>query len=198
MLMNDSLAKIIIISGQHEKNSALQAIGAGAYDFLSKPVHLEELKVILKRTFHVANLEKNYRELQVHAQDDTFEGMLGASPQMQRVFSSIRKVAGAEAPVLILGESGTGKEMVAQAIHKRSPRKDGPFIAINCGAIPENLLESELFGHAKGAFTGAVASRPGRFQAAHGGTLLLDEIGEMPAALQVKLLRALQERTGTP
>jgi two-component system NtrC family response regulator len=194
MLTIDSMTKIIIISGQGEKNSALQAIGAGAYDFLSKPVSVQELKVILKRTFHVATLERSYRELQVQVQDDHFESMLGASPQMQRVFSSIRKVASAEAPVLVLGESGTGKEMVAQAIHKRSPRKDGPFVAINCGAIPENLLESELFGHEKGSFTGAHVQRKGRIEMAAGGTLFLDEIGELPTLLQVKLLRFLQQQ----
>src|SRR5499427_6273019 len=195
ILAQDSLTKVIIISGQGEKNSALQAIGAGAYDFLNKPVHLEELKVILKRTFHVANLERSYRELQHQVQEDTFEAMLGASPQMQRVFNSVRKVAGADAPVLVLGESGTGKEMVAQAIHRRSARKDGPFVAINCGAIPENLLESELFGHERGSFTGAHASRKGRIEMAAGGTLFLDEIGELPTLLQVKLLRFLQQQT---
>src|SRR5258707_8859600 len=120
MLARNSLAKIIIISGQGEKNSALQAIGAGAYDFLNKPVQLEELKVILKRTFHVADLEKNYRQLQQRAESGAFEGMLGASPQLNRVFSSIRKVANFDVPVLVLGESGTGKEMVALALHGRS------------------------------------------------------------------------------
>jgi two-component system NtrC family response regulator len=191
----DSLAKIIIVSGQGEKTNALQAIGAGAYDFLSKPVDVEELKVVLKRTFHVAGLEKEYRELQRQFQSDTFEGMLGTSPQMQSVFNSIRKVATSDAPVLVLGESGTGKEMVALAIHRRSPRKDGPFVAINCGAIPEALLESELFGHEKGSFTGAHVQRKGRIESSSGGTLFLDEIGELPPLLQVKLLRFLQEQT---
>ena len=126
---------------------------------------------------------------------DVFEEMLGASPQMQAIFAAIRKVATTDAPVLILGESGTGKEMAALAVHRRSARKDGPFVAINCGAIPEALLESELFGHEKGSFTGAHASRPGRIETAAGGTLFLDEIGELPPALQVKLLRFLQEQT---
>jgi len=142
MLAQDHLAKIIIITGQSEKEKALKAIGAGAYDLLHKPVAVEELKLILKRAFHVASLEKEYRQLQQQVQGDTFEGMLGTSPQMQSVFNSIRKVATADAPVLVLGESGTGKEMVALAIHRRSPRKDGPFVAINCSAIPETLLES--------------------------------------------------------
>jgi two-component system, NtrC family, response regulator len=194
MLAQNNFAKIIIVSGQGEKNNALQAIGAGAYDFVSKPADVEELKVILKRTFHVAGLEKDYRQLQQQLQSDTFEGMLGTSPQMQVVFNSIRKVATSDAPVLILGESGTGKEMVALAIHRRSPRKDGPFVAINCSAIPETLLESELFGHEKGSFTGAHVQRKGRIESAAGGTLFLDEIGELPALLQVKLLRFLQEQ----
>jgi two-component system NtrC family response regulator len=194
MLALDHLAKIIIVSGQGEKNNALQAVGAGAYDFLAKPVKVDELKIILKRTFQVAGLERDYRELQQRLLGETFEGMLGTSPQMQSVFSSIRKVATAEAPVLILGESGTGKEMVAQAIHRRSARKEGPFVAINCSAIPETLLESELFGHEKGSFTGAHVQRKGRIESAADGTLFLDEIGELPALLQVKLLRFLQEQ----
>src|SRR6185295_15350666 len=150
---------------------------------------------ILKRAVHVAQLERDYRQMQHRLGDDTFEGMLGASPQMQEVFASIRKVATTEAPVLILGESGTGKEMVAQAVHRQSSRREGPFVAINCGAIPETLLESELFGHEKGAFTGAHVQRKGRIEAAAGGTLFLDEIGELPLLLQVKLLRFLQEQT---
>ena len=190
----DRSAKLIIISGQGEKQNALQAIGAGAYDFLTKPIELEELKLILKRAFHVAGLERDYRGLQAQMQGESFEGLLGTSPQMQRVYTSIRKVATTEAPVLLLGESGTGKEMVAQAIHRRSPRKDGSFVAINCGAIPETLLESELFGHEKGSFTGAHAQRKGRIEMANGGTLFLDELGEIPLQLQVKLLRFLQEQ----
>jgi len=194
MLGQDSLAKIIIITGQGEKNNALQAVGAGAYDFLTKPVEVEELKIILKRTFHIAGLEREYREMQQHFKSETFEGMLGTSPPMQDVFNSIRKVATTDAPVLILGESGTGKEMAALAIHRRGARTDGPFVAINCSAIPETLLESELFGHEKGSFTGAHIQRKGRIETAAGGTLFLDEIGELPAPLQVKLLRFLQEQ----
>src|SRR5579862_3198006 len=193
MIAQDNLAKIIIISGQGEKDNALRAVGAGAYDFLSKPVDLEVLKLLLKRAFHIASLEREYRQVQ-QIRGETFEDMLGTSPQMQQVFNSIRKVATSDAPVLILGESGTGKEMVAQAIHRRSPRKDGPFVAINCSAIPETLLESELFGHEKGSFTGAHVQRKGRIETASGGTLFLDEIGEIPLQLQVKLLRFLQEQ----
>jgi two-component system NtrC family response regulator len=190
----DRLAKIIIITGQSEKDKALEAIGTGAYDFLAKPIDVDELKVLLKRAFHVAALEREYRQLQDQMRSEGFEGMLGTSSQMQSVFGGIRKVATSYAPVLVLGESGTGKEMVALAIHRRSPRKDGPFVAINCSAIPETLLESELFGHEKGSFTGAHVQRRGRIETAAGGTLFLDEIGELPALLQVKLLRFLQEQ----
>jgi two-component system NtrC family response regulator len=193
ILSRDNLAKVIIISGQGERENALQAIGAGAYDFLPKPADLEVLKLLLKRAFHVASLEREYRQMQ-QLQGETFESMLGTSQQMQQVFNTIRKVATSDAPVLVLGESGTGKEMVAQAIHRRSARKDGPFVAINCSAIPETLLESELFGHEKGSFTGAHVQRKGRVETASGGTLFLDEIGELPALLQVKLLRFLQEQ----
>jgi len=194
LLSHDNLAKVIIISGQGEKENALQAIGRGAYDFLCKPVEIAELRVIIRRALHVANVERDFREMQKRLGGDSFEGMLGNSPPMQGVFESIRKVATTDAPVLILGESGTGKEMAALAIHRRSRRKDGPFVAINCGAIPETLLESELFGHEKGAFTGAHTQRLGRIETASGGTLFLDEIGELPMLLQVKLLRFLQEQ----
>jgi two-component system NtrC family response regulator len=190
----DKAAKVIIISGQSEKKNALQAVGAGAYDFLCKPIDMEELKFLLGRCIYVAKLEREHRQLQQSIRAEGFEDMLGASPQMQAVFAYIRKVAKTTAPVLLLGESGTGKEMAALAIHRRSARKEGPFIAINCNAIPENLLESELFGHEKGSFTGAHAQRKGLMESAAGGTLFLDEIGEMPSNVQVKLLRFLQEQ----
>jgi two-component system NtrC family response regulator len=195
LLALDRLVKVVIVSGQGEKENALRAIGAGAYDFLSKPVEMEELKFLLKRCFHVVQLEKEYAAVQQLMGGDSFEGMLGVSPQMRPIFDTIRKVATSDAPVLILGESGTGKEMVAKAIHQRSNNKAGPFVAINCSAIPETLLESELFGHEKGAFTGAHVQRKGRIETASGGTLFLDEIGEIPLPLQVKLLRFLQEQT---
>ena len=194
LLAVDRSAKIIIVTGQGEKEVALRAVGAGAYDFLTKPVEMDEVKFLLKRCFHIAQLEKEFREMQQLLQGDGFEGMLGSSAAVRTVFESIRKVATTDAPVLILGESGTGKEMAARAIHQRSPRKNGPFVAINCSAIPETLLESELFGHEKGAFTGAHAQRKGRIETATGGTLFLDEIGEIPLPLQVKLLRFLQEQ----
>ena len=161
LLAMDGTAKVIIISGQGDKENALRAVGAGAYDFLCKPIEIEELKLLLRRCFYLANLEKEYRDMQRSSGAETFEGMIGTSTQMQDVFTAIRKVATTSAPVLLLGESGTGKEMAAEAIHRRSLRKDGPFIAINCSAIPENLLESELFGHEKGSFTGAHAQRKG-------------------------------------
>ena len=188
-------AKIIIISGQEEKENALRAIGSGAYDFFSKPVNVEELKLLLRRCFFVARLEKEHRELQQSLGVGGFEGMLGVSPQMQNVFAAIRKVAASNVPVLLLGESGTGKEMAANAIHRCSSRREGPFVAINCNAIPESLLESELFGHERGAFTGAHLQRKGLIERAAHGTLLLDEIGDLSLALQVKLLRFLQEQT---
>lgn len=195
LLSADHLAKVVIITGQSEKQNALRAIGAGAYDLLCKPVEMDDLKLLLKRCFHLAELEREYHQIQSALATEGFEGMLGTSPAVQEVFNSIRKVATSDVPVLILGESGTGKEMVARAIHQRSGRKDGPFIAINCGAIPENLLESELFGHERGAFTGAHAQRKGRIEHADGGTLFLDEVGELPLALQVKLLRFVQEQS---
>ena len=195
ILTADSLLKVIVITGQGEKDNALQAVASGAYDFMVKPIDIEDLRVVLKRALYVSRLEREYREIQRQTADkEGFEGMLGASREIQQVFAQIRKVASTEAPVLILGESGTGKEMVALACHRRSPRKDGPFIAINCSAIPDQLLESELFGHEKGAFTGAHMQRKGRIAMAEGGTLFLDEIGELPPSLQVKLLRFLQDQ----
>ena len=195
LVMLDKLAKVIVVSGQGDKQNALRAVGAGAYDFLCKPVDMDELRFVLKRCVYVAELEREYRAMQESARPDAFEEMIGASPPMQAVFAFVRKVATTSAPVLVLGENGTGKEMVARALHRRSIHHGGPFVPINCNAIPENLLESELFGHEKGAFTGAHALRKGLIETAAGGTVFLDEIGELPAPLQVKLLRYLQEKT---
>jgi two-component system NtrC family response regulator len=195
ILAAEPLAKVVVITARNEKKHALQAIGHGAYDFLTKPIEFDELKVILKRASYVARLEREIRAHQRRNEADGFEGMLGSSPQMASVFEIIRRVSGSEIPILIVGESGTGKELTARAIHVRSERSDGPFVAINCGAIPENLLESELFGHEKGAFTGAHIQRPGRIENAQSGTLFLDEIGEISPHLQTKLLRFLQDQT---
>ena len=190
----DPFLKVVIVTGRAEREHALKAISGGAYDILYKPIDIIELRTILRRALHVSALERENAELQKKAGEGDFEGMLGASPRMQEVFATVRKVAGTDVPVLITGESGTGKELVAQAIHRQSQYRKGPFIVINCGAIPENLLESELFGHEKGAYTGAHVQRKGRFELADGGTLFLDEIGELSLPLQVKLLRFLQEQ----
>ncbi|HEY5672705.1 MAG TPA: PEP-CTERM-box response regulator transcription factor [Malonomonas sp.] len=188
--------KVIVLSGNEDHKNALLAVDMGAYDFYHKPIDLGELKIILNRAFHLAGLEEENRQLQSAAQKENggYSGIFGQCPQMQKVFATIKKVASIDVPILILGESGTGKEIVAQAIHQRGIRKGGNFIAINCGAIPENLLESELFGHEKGSFTGAQARVQGKVEFADQGTLFLDEIGEMPALLQVKMLRFLQDK----
>ncbi|MGB5157901.1 MAG: PEP-CTERM-box response regulator transcription factor [Desulfobacterales bacterium] len=194
ILAENAQVKVIIITGRGEKENALRAVAQGAYDFFYKPIQIDELKVVLKRAFYVSQLEQEQRKLQRRLSQDTFEGMIGTCPKVLEIFSTIQKVSTTDAPVLITGESGTGKELVARAIHSLSRRKSQPFIAINCGAIPENLLEGELFGHEKGSFTGAHIQRKGRIEMAEGGTLFLDEIGELPLSLQVKLLRFLQEK----
>jgi two-component system NtrC family response regulator len=191
----DPYVKVIMLTGNSEREYALKAMQLGAYDFFQKPPVLSELKVIISRAFHLANLEEQNRSLQRAIEKKSMEsgGMIGQCPEMLSIFSTIKKVAPSDVPIFITGENGTGKELVAQALHEEGLRKNGPFIPINCGAIPENLLESELFGHEKGAFTGAHATVQGKLQFAHKGTLFLDEIGELPVNLQVKLLRFLQE-----
>ena len=194
-ILEKTRSKVIVITGRAEKDYALKAISLGAYDYFSKPIVIDELKIVLQRAFHIHQLEEEQRILQEKVQrEDSFEGMLGTSPQIQEIFAVIRKVATTDVSILITGESGTGKELVARAIHHLSIRKARPFVVINCGAIPENLLESELFGHEKGAFTGAHIQKKGLVESAQDGTLFLDEIGELPLALQVKLLRFLQEQ----
>jgi two-component system NtrC family response regulator len=193
ILAVDHQTKVVVITGNQETASALKAIEQGAFDFFAKPADLNEVRVVLKRALLLSSLERENTALRTRIIQQSFEEIMGESPPMQRVFAAIRKVAGTDASVLVMGESGTGKELVAKAIHRSSNRRQGPFITINCGAIPETLLESELFGHEKGAFTNADARRKGKCEYADGGTLFLDEIGDLPIALQVKLLRFLQE-----
>jgi len=195
MLTIDPYVKVIVLTGNSERENALQAIQSGAYDFYPKPPVLSELKVIISRAFHLSNIEEQNRSMQKAGEMTSKDsnGIIGQCPEMLSVFATIRKVASSDVSIFISGESGTGKELVAQAIHAAGIRKSGPFIPINCGAIPDNLLESELFGHEKGSFTGAHSMVQGKLQYAHKGTLFLDEIGELPFNLQVKLLRFLQE-----
>ncbi len=193
LLAVERTAKVIVITGNSDRTNAMVAVQRGAYDFLEKPVQLDVLKIILDRAAYLYRLEQERRALLERVSREGFEKIIGASPPIQQVFETIRRVSASDVPVLILGESGTGKELVALAIHRQSARKAGPFIVINCGAIPENLLESELFGYEKGAFTGAHRQQKGKVEYADGGTLLLDEVGEMPLGLQVKLLRFLQD-----
>jgi two-component system NtrC family response regulator len=197
MLRHNPTSKVILITGNDQRENALKAIHLGAYDFYQKPINLEELKVIIRRAFHLSAIEEQNRSLYnaLERQTAQFGGMIGQCPEMQEVFSTMRKIASSDAAVLVQGESGTGKELVARAIHAMSLRKDGPFVPINCGAIPETLLEPELFGHEKGSFTGAHAQVQGKVEYAQNGTLFLDEIAELPALLQVKLLRFLQDKT---
>jgi len=195
LLLIDPHVKVIMLTGNSERENALKSIQLGAYDFLAKPPVPNELLVILDRALHLVSIEEQNRLLQQSIEKNSIKlgGMIGQCPEMLSVFSTIKKVASSNVPIFISGENGTGKELVAQAIHEASLRKHGPFVPINCGAIPENLLESELFGHEKGAFTGAHATVQGKVQYASNGTLFLDEIGELPVNLQVKLLRFLQE-----
>src|SRR5262245_17964789 len=187
------MAKVIVVTGNSDRAKAIAAIESGGYDFIEKPVQLDVLKIVLQRAAYLSNLEQENRALQQQAGQNDFEGLMGNSAHMQEVFRMIRRVGPSDVPVLITGESGTGKELVARAIHRQGGIKGQAFIAINCGAIPETLLESELFGYEKGAFTGATQQRKGRIEGARGGTLFLDEIGDIPLGLQVKLLRFLQD-----
>lgn len=192
-LQFNPLTKIIVITGNSDRSKAIAAIQGGAYDFIEKPVQLDVVKVVLQRAQYLANLERENRALLQQAGQSEFERLVGSCEPMQAVFQMIRRVAPSDVPVLITGENGTGKELVARAIHRQSLRKDAAFVAINCGAIPDTLIESELFGYEKGAFTGAAQQRKGRIEHAQGGTLFLDEIGDIPLPLQVKLLRFLQD-----
>ena len=188
--------KVIVASGHGARASALQAIAGGAYDFYQKPVDIEALGLIVRRAFELHRIEAENRQLAARSGEENrvLGRMITGAPEMVRVARTIERVANTNVSVMLLGASGTGKELLAHGLHEASDRREGTFVAINCAAIPENLLESELFGHEKGAFTGAVKTTEGKIEQAHGGTLFLDEVGDIPLPLQVKLLRFLQER----
>ncbi len=186
--------KVIVVTGNDDRTNALEAISIGAYDFYQKPIDPDVLGLIVDRAYQLYELEKENRRLAIAEGGSPLDGIVGASNTMLNACRLLEKVGPSEATSLILGESGTGKELFAQALHRLSPRKDKPFVALNCAAIPDNLLESELFGYEKGAFTGAVKQTKGKIETASGGTLFLDEIGDMPMPLQAKMLRFLQER----
>jgi two-component system NtrC family response regulator len=189
--------KVIVASGHGARESALRAIASGAYDFYQKPVDIDQLGLIVRRAFQLHGIETENRRLESHVGEDrrVLGTMITAAPEMMKVARTIERVANADVSVMLLGASGTGKELLARGLHRASRRRDGGFVAINCAAIPENLLEAELFGYEKGAFTGAIKTTEGKIELAHGGTLFLDEVGDIPLPLQVKLLRFLQERT---
>jgi two-component system NtrC family response regulator len=186
--------KVIVVSGNDDRENAVRAVGLGAYDFYQKPIDSDILRLIVERAFHVHQLEEENRRLNAKQASSPLAGLIAASPQMLKICRTVEKVAPTDVTTLLLGESGTGKELIARALHDLSPRAKGPFVAINCAAIPETLLESELFGYEKGAFTGATKQTRGKIEYADGGTLFLDEVGDLPMTLQVKLLRFLQER----
>ena len=195
MLAADPDVKVIVLTGQNDQANALRAVALGAYDFFAKPFEPELLNLTVERAFRLAELQAENKRLQSMQQPDSLAGLMTRDPGMLKVCRTVEKVAGSNATVMLLGESGTGKEVLARGLHMASPRKSGKFVAINCAAIPENLLESELFGYEKGAFTGAAKQTLGKIETANGGTLMLDEIGDLPFSLQAKLLRFLQERT---
>ena len=195
ILALDSDTKVIVLTGQNDQANALRAIALGAYDFFAKPFEPELLNLTVGRAFRLFELQRENRRLQALHQPDALSGLMTRDPEMLRICRTIEKVASSNATVMLLGESGTGKEVLARGLHQLSPRRAGRFVAINCAAIPENLLESELFGYEKGAFTGAAKMTLGKIETANGGTLMLDEIGDLPFPLQAKLLRFIQERT---
>ncbi|MGN6452648.1 MAG: PEP-CTERM-box response regulator transcription factor, partial [Steroidobacteraceae bacterium] len=188
-------AKVIVLTGQNDRDNALKAISMGAHDFCTKPFEPELLTWTIERAFRVHELQEENARLAAARESPSTSGIITRAPAMLRICRTIEKVAPTSATVLILGESGTGKELLARALHDMSPRRNERFVAINCAAIPDTLLESELFGYEKGAFTGAARRTAGKLESAEGGTVFLDEIGEMPASLQAKLLRVVQERT---
>ncbi len=187
--------EVILITGHASAETAVRAMKEGAFDYITKPLNIEELRVIITKAIEKQQILSENISLKKQLRDKyEFSNIIGSSPAMQKVFSRITKVIKTDSTVLVLGDSGTGKELIAKAIHSNGPRRDKPFIAVHCGAIPENLLESELFGHTKGAFTGAIRDKMGKFEAANHGTIFLDEIATLPMHLQIKLLRVLQEQ----
>ena len=186
--------KVIVVTGNDDRQNALEAISCGAYDFYQKPIEPSVLGLIVDRAYQLYELEEENRQLALAGRDSPLDGIIGASAPMLAACRLVEKVGPTDATSLVLGESGTGKELFASALHRLSSRKDKPFVALNCAAIPDNLLESELFGYERGAFTGAVKQTKGKIETANGGTLFLDEIGDMPMPLQAKMLRFLQER----
>lgn len=195
LLAVDPDTKVIVLTGQNDQKNALRAVAMGAYDFFAKPFEPELLSLTVERAFRVFELQRENRRLRELHQPEALAGLITRDPEMLRICRTIEKVAGSTVTVLLLGESGTGKEVLAQGLHQASPRRKERFVAINCAAIPENLLESELFGYEKGAFTGAAKTTVGHIETAHKGTLMLDEIGDLPLPLQAKLLRFIQERS---
>jgi two-component system NtrC family response regulator len=193
ILSHEPMTRVIIVTGKEDDQNALRAVGLGAIDYYTKPVKLDELRIMIQRAFHIYNLQHRLNQTEQIAKAG-FYGMIGNAKCMKSIFRFIERESTSDIFVLIRGESGTGKEVVAQAIHAHSHRKNNPFVIVNCGAIPGNRLESELFGHEKGAFTGAYAQKRGKFELANTGTLFLDEIGELAPSVQVKLLRFLQDR----
>jgi two-component system NtrC family response regulator len=194
LLEADPAVKVIVLTGQNDQANALRAVALGAYDFFAKPFEPELLGLTIDRAYRMFELQAENRRLQSLQHPDALSGLMTRDAEMLRICRLIERVASSDATVMLLGESGTGKEVLAQGVHEASKRS-GKFVAINCAAIPENLLETELFGHEKGAFTGATKTTVGKIETAHGGTLMLDEIGDLPHSLQAKLLRFLQERT---
>ncbi|MBN1867794.1 sigma-54-dependent Fis family transcriptional regulator [Candidatus Sumerlaeota bacterium] len=191
----DPTLVVVIVTAFGTDEQAMEAIREGAYDYFVKPFEIEDVRITIRRAMEKKRLTDRIRDLEAQvSRQRTFHEIVGSSQVMQDVFEMMQRVVDNDVPVLIAGESGTGKELVARAIHARGPRRDNPMVRLNCAAIPESLLESELFGHERGSFTGAVSARPGKFELASGGTLFLDEIGDMPLALQAKILRAVQER----
>jgi len=195
ILAIDPDTKVIVLTGQNDQANALRAVALGAYDFFAKPFEPELLSLTIDRAFRLVELQRENRRLRELQQPDALKGLITRDPEMMRICRTIEKVASSNATVMLLGESGTGKEVLARGLHQSSGRRTEKFVAINCAAIPENLLESELFGYEKGAFTGAAKTTLGKIELASGGTLMLDEIGDLPVSLQAKLLRFLQERT---